>query len=356
MSCATSLAAPWLIDCAGPDWEEEETYGAEIEKRSTVEGKSKSGLDSLWEDSWDDDGIEDDFSLQLRSVSIHSIGHFARFLPLSHAGESSRSRAPRCSSDQRDSLCAVYFVSNPLSRRSALRRSRAGSSRTKGYTVCDCNDRLRHSRALLVLLEFLSTDSQISGSDDGTLRPTHLSTLVMRHFTAAHEERSSVEVESKREGKPTWENGSRSRCFRVVCNRADSCAIVSVRSAEAQRDVHSRIRNLHSSLLQRHDSPHVLLRQALPDTSQHPRCSLCLDALPQSLFEKEFDVAQRDQRRKEIKHLDGIDRAGVIRKERESGCEEKWMILTRPEIDFEEDVKDCRPHRRDRFVYSCAVS
>lgn len=57
------------MDSVGADWEEEETYGAEIEKRATVEGKSKSGLDSLWEDSWDDDGIEDDFSLQLRSVS-----------------------------------------------------------------------------------------------------------------------------------------------------------------------------------------------------------------------------------------------------------------------------------------------
>ncbi len=34
----------------------------------TAPGEAKSGGDKLWEDNWDDDDIEDDFSVQLRSV------------------------------------------------------------------------------------------------------------------------------------------------------------------------------------------------------------------------------------------------------------------------------------------------
>lgn len=37
---------------------------------ATTTGKAGAGgLDSLWEDNWDDDDIEDDFSVQLRCVS-----------------------------------------------------------------------------------------------------------------------------------------------------------------------------------------------------------------------------------------------------------------------------------------------
>lgn len=32
-------------------------------------GAAKSGGDKLWEDNWDDDDIEDEFSVQLRYVS-----------------------------------------------------------------------------------------------------------------------------------------------------------------------------------------------------------------------------------------------------------------------------------------------
>lgn len=33
-------------------------------------GAAKSSGDKLWEDNWDDDDIEDDFSVQLRCVSL----------------------------------------------------------------------------------------------------------------------------------------------------------------------------------------------------------------------------------------------------------------------------------------------
>ena len=40
-------------------------------------GAAKSGGDKLWEDNWDDDDIEDDFSVQLRCV------HWQALLPTS---------------------------------------------------------------------------------------------------------------------------------------------------------------------------------------------------------------------------------------------------------------------------------
>jgi len=33
----------------------------------TAPGAAKSGGDKLWEDNWDDDDIEDEFSVQLRN-------------------------------------------------------------------------------------------------------------------------------------------------------------------------------------------------------------------------------------------------------------------------------------------------
>lgn len=64
--------------CLSPqaDWDQSETYGAAIEKEAAAAGSGKKGaggLDSLWEDNWDDDDIEDDFSVQLRFVSLHLV-------------------------------------------------------------------------------------------------------------------------------------------------------------------------------------------------------------------------------------------------------------------------------------------
>jgi len=46
------------------DWDDTET---ELGKLSGLQpGVAMSGSDRLWEDNWDDDDVEDDFSLQLR--------------------------------------------------------------------------------------------------------------------------------------------------------------------------------------------------------------------------------------------------------------------------------------------------
>ena len=46
------------------DWDDSQTDLAHL--GGTAPGAAKSGGDQLWEDNWDDDDVEDDFSLQLR--------------------------------------------------------------------------------------------------------------------------------------------------------------------------------------------------------------------------------------------------------------------------------------------------
>lgn len=49
------------------DWDDSQTDLAHL--GGAPPGAAKSGGDKLWEDNWDDDDIEDDFSVQLRCVS-----------------------------------------------------------------------------------------------------------------------------------------------------------------------------------------------------------------------------------------------------------------------------------------------
>ena len=48
------------------DWDDAQTDLAHLGGKAP--GAAKSGGDKLWEDNWDDDDIEDDFSVQLRCV------------------------------------------------------------------------------------------------------------------------------------------------------------------------------------------------------------------------------------------------------------------------------------------------
>ncbi|KAF9466550.1 DSS1/SEM1 family-domain-containing protein [Collybia nuda] len=47
------------------DWDDSQTDLAHL--AGTAPGAAKSGGDKLWEDNWDDDDIEDEFSVQLRN-------------------------------------------------------------------------------------------------------------------------------------------------------------------------------------------------------------------------------------------------------------------------------------------------
>ncbi|KAI0077878.1 hypothetical protein K474DRAFT_1771416 [Panus rudis PR-1116 ss-1] len=47
------------------DWDDAQTDLAHL--GGAAPGAAKSGGDKLWEDNWDDDDIEDDFSVQLRN-------------------------------------------------------------------------------------------------------------------------------------------------------------------------------------------------------------------------------------------------------------------------------------------------
>jgi len=47
------------------DWKDSETDLAHL--GGAAPGAAKSGGDKLWEDNWDDDDIEDEFSVQLRN-------------------------------------------------------------------------------------------------------------------------------------------------------------------------------------------------------------------------------------------------------------------------------------------------
>ncbi len=49
------------------DWDDSQTDMAHL--GGAAPGAAKSGGDKLWEDNWDDDDIEDDFSVQLRYVA-----------------------------------------------------------------------------------------------------------------------------------------------------------------------------------------------------------------------------------------------------------------------------------------------
>lgn len=46
------------------DWDDSQTDLAHL--GGAAPGAAKSGGNKLWEDNWDDDDIEDDFSVQLR--------------------------------------------------------------------------------------------------------------------------------------------------------------------------------------------------------------------------------------------------------------------------------------------------
>jgi len=48
------------------DWDDSQTDLAHL--GGGAPGAAKSGGDKLWEDNWDDDDIEDEFSMQLRYV------------------------------------------------------------------------------------------------------------------------------------------------------------------------------------------------------------------------------------------------------------------------------------------------
>ncbi|EKM48612.1 uncharacterized protein PHACADRAFT_266254 [Phanerochaete carnosa HHB-10118-sp] len=47
------------------DWDDSQTDLAHL--GGAAPGAAKSGGDKLWEDNWDDDDVEDDFSVQLRN-------------------------------------------------------------------------------------------------------------------------------------------------------------------------------------------------------------------------------------------------------------------------------------------------
>lgn len=53
------------------DWDDSQTDLAHL--GGAAPGAAKSGGDKLWEDNWDDDDIEDEFSVQLRCVRLASM-------------------------------------------------------------------------------------------------------------------------------------------------------------------------------------------------------------------------------------------------------------------------------------------
>ncbi|KAK1227687.1 hypothetical protein PQX77_009312 [Marasmius sp. AFHP31] len=52
---------------AAADWDDSQTDMGALVAGGQAPGAPKSGGDKLWEDNWDDDDIEDDFSVQLRN-------------------------------------------------------------------------------------------------------------------------------------------------------------------------------------------------------------------------------------------------------------------------------------------------
>jgi hypothetical protein len=66
------LFRPDILTMYPTDWDDTET---ELGKLSGLQpGATMSGGDRLWEDNWDDDDVEEDFSIQLRWVPLHSSG------------------------------------------------------------------------------------------------------------------------------------------------------------------------------------------------------------------------------------------------------------------------------------------
>ncbi|GAW07806.1 MAG: DSS1/SEM1 family-domain-containing protein [Lentinula lateritia] len=53
---------------AAADWDDSQTDLAHL--GGVAPGAAKSGGDKLWEDNWDDDDIEDEFSVQLRNELV----------------------------------------------------------------------------------------------------------------------------------------------------------------------------------------------------------------------------------------------------------------------------------------------
>ncbi|KAF9266481.1 hypothetical protein L218DRAFT_1074925 [Marasmius fiardii PR-910] len=51
---------------AAADWDDSQTDMGALVGSGQAPGAAKSGADKLWEDNWDDDDIEEDFSVQLR--------------------------------------------------------------------------------------------------------------------------------------------------------------------------------------------------------------------------------------------------------------------------------------------------
>lgn len=59
------------------DWDDSQTDLAHL--GGAAPGAAKSGGDKLWEDNWDDDDVEDDFSVQLRCVPICAFSHYVSY-------------------------------------------------------------------------------------------------------------------------------------------------------------------------------------------------------------------------------------------------------------------------------------
>lgn len=58
LTCVCCCAMCWL------DWDDSQTDLAHL--NGAAPGVANSSGDKLWEDNWDDDDIEDEFSVQLR--------------------------------------------------------------------------------------------------------------------------------------------------------------------------------------------------------------------------------------------------------------------------------------------------
>ena len=77
-----------MYDGSKTDWDDSHTDLAHL--GGAPPGAAKSGGDKLWEDNWDDDDIEDDFSVQLRCV--HALIWVSFVADPLIAGKSSRRR------------------------------------------------------------------------------------------------------------------------------------------------------------------------------------------------------------------------------------------------------------------------
>lgn len=62
------------------DWDDSQTDLAHL--GGAAPGSAKSGGDKLWEDNWDDDDIEDEFSVQLRFVYPLMLGVRVAYITL----------------------------------------------------------------------------------------------------------------------------------------------------------------------------------------------------------------------------------------------------------------------------------